>query len=171
MQITNPQRLALEVVAAALEPPPAIDYLAWAEANIAFDEGQFPGPYNRTAFPFWDEVLRALGPDDPCRFVTVTASAQVGKTALATIFALGTLAVSRGSFLFVHPTTDNAVRWSKMKLAPMMRSTPAVCTQFPQRTNDSLASVKKLREQWETYPPIGDPPPRRIAFTPSRLAR
>jgi phage terminase large subunit GpA-like protein len=123
MQIANPQRIALETVSAALEPPPTVDYLAWAEANISFDEGQFPGPYNRAAFPFWDEVLRALRPDDSCRYVTVMASAQSGKTTLSEIFCLATLSQSRGSFLVVHPTTDNAVRWSKMKLAPMMRST------------------------------------------------
>ena len=30
---------------------------------------------------------------------------------------------------------------------------------------------QKPREQWETYPPIGDPPPRVISFAPLRLAR
>jgi phage terminase large subunit GpA-like protein len=141
MQIANPQRIALETVSAALEPPPTVDYLAWAEANISFDEGQFPGPYNRAAFPFWDEVLRALRPDDSCRYVTVMPSAQSGKTTLSEIFCLATLSQSRGSFLVVHPTTDNAVRWSKMKLAPMMRSTAVVRAAFPQRANDSMASV------------------------------
>src|ERR1700740_86148 len=133
MQIANPNRLALETISIALEPAPAVDYLAWAEANISFDAGQFPGPYNHAAFPFWNELLRALGPDDPCRFVTLMASAQVGKTTLAEIFALGTLSQARGSFLVVHPTTENAVRWSKMKLAPLMRSTATVREHFPQR--------------------------------------
>jgi len=86
MLLANPERLAIETVAAALEPPPALDLLAWAERNIVFDDGPFPGPYSRALFPFFDEVLRALGPDDPCRFVSMSASAQVGKTALATIF-------------------------------------------------------------------------------------
>lgn len=69
------------------------------------------------------------------------ASAQSGKTTLSEIFCLATLSQSRGSFLVVHPTTDNAVRWSKMKLAPMMRSTAVVRAQFPQRVNDLMASV------------------------------
>ena len=73
MLIANARRLGLETVAAALEPPPPISYLDWAESNISFDEGQFPGPYNRNAFPFWDGVLQALGPDDPCRTVTLMA--------------------------------------------------------------------------------------------------
>jgi phage terminase large subunit GpA-like protein len=141
MLTANPHRLALETVAAALEPLPALDYLAWAESNIVFDDSPFPGPYSRDLFPFFNEVLRALGPDDPCRFVTLSASAQVGKTTLAEIFTLATLAVSRGSFLVVHPTTDNAVRWSKMKLAPLMRSTAVMRDLFPQRSNDTLSAI------------------------------
>jgi phage terminase large subunit GpA-like protein len=141
MLIANAQRLALETVTAALEPPPPVDLLAWAERNIVFDDGPFPGPYSRQLFPYFSAVLRALGPDDPCRFVTLCSSAQIGKTALATIFALGSLTASRGSFLYVHPTSDNALRWTKMKLVPMMRSTAIVREQFPQRANDSLASI------------------------------
>jgi phage terminase large subunit GpA-like protein len=141
MLIANAQRLALETTAAALEPPPAVDLLAWAERNVVFDDGPFPGPYSRQLFPFFDEVLKALGPEDPCRFVTLCASAQVGKTALATIFTLGTLSVSRGSFLYVHPTSDNALRWSKMKLAPAMKAIGVVREQFPQKSNDTLSAI------------------------------
>jgi phage terminase large subunit GpA-like protein len=141
MLIANAQRLALETVAAALEPAPAVDLLAWAEEHVVFDDGPFPGPYSRQLFPFFDEVLKALGPDDPCRFVSLCASAQVGKTALGSIFALGSITASRGSFLYCHPTSDNALRWSKMKLLPMMKSTAVVREQFPQRSRDSLASI------------------------------
>jgi phage terminase large subunit GpA-like protein len=139
--LANPERLAVEIVAAALEPPPALDLLAWAECNIVFDDGPFRGPYSRTLFPFFDEVLRALSPTDPCRFVTMTASAQVGKTALATIFVLAQMSSARGSFMVVHPTEDNGIRWARMKLAPMMKSTAIVRDLFPQRANGQLASI------------------------------
>jgi hypothetical protein len=82
--LSNAERLPVESVPAALEPPPSLDLLACAQANIVFDDGPFQGRYFRTLFPFLDEVLRALGPDDPCRFVTMTASVQVGKTPLVT---------------------------------------------------------------------------------------
>lgn len=90
MALYNPERLALEVIAATLEPPPPVGLLAWAEANVVFEGGAFKGLYNRALFPFFDEILRALSPMDPCRFVTLMSSAQVGKTALAGVFALGT---------------------------------------------------------------------------------
>ena len=68
--LANTERLGLEVLAAVLEPPAPIDLLAWAEAHVVFDDGPFQGPYNRNLFPFFDAILRALGPEDPCRYVT-----------------------------------------------------------------------------------------------------
>jgi phage terminase large subunit GpA-like protein len=105
---------------------------------VTFGDGEpFPGPYNRAAFPYFDEILRALSPLDPARYVTFVGSAQVGKTVLGNIFALGSVTMGRGTTLVCHPRTDNALRWSKMKLAPMMRSTPAVQALFPQRSRDT----------------------------------
>ena len=141
MLLANPERLGLEVLAAALQPSAEIDLLAFAEQHVVFDEGPFVGPYSRQLFPFFDEILRALGPRDPARYITLASSAQVGKTALATIFCLGSITLWRGSFLFAHPTEQNAVRFAKMKLLPMMRSMPIVNAVFPHRTNDSQASI------------------------------
>ncbi len=136
--LANPRRLAHEALAAALKPSPPVDYLAWAEDNVVFGDGEpLPGPYNRTAFPYFDAILQALSPSDPCRYVTFVGSAQVGKTVLGNIFALGSVTMGRGTTLVCHPTTDNALRWSKMKLAPMMRSIPAVQAHFPQRSRDT----------------------------------
>ncbi len=141
VQLANIERLRREAIASAFKPPQPIDFLAWAEAQLVFREGSFPGPYNRSLFPYFDEILRALSPDDPCRFVTLMGSAQIGKTTLANIFTLGSLTMGRGTFLYAHPTDDNARRWSKMKLTPLMRSTAVVNQQFPQRTRDGADAV------------------------------
>jgi phage terminase large subunit GpA-like protein len=137
----NAARLAHEALAAAWEPPPPIDYLNWAEDNVVFTEGDFPGPYNREAFPYLDEILRALSPQDPCRTVTVVSSAQIGKTTIGNIFACGALTMGRGTVLYCHPVDDNARRWSRMKLGPLMRATPIIAAQFPQRARDGADNV------------------------------
>ena len=105
IQISNAERLAMEATALALEPPPPVDFVEWAETNIVFTdrESPFPGPYNRTLFPYFDEVFRALGPDDPCRTVTVLGSAQVGKTVVANIFTRR-LAGARSLRFPLHPS-------------------------------------------------------------------
>jgi phage terminase large subunit GpA-like protein len=139
--LRNVERLGLEALASALSPPPEIDLLAWAEANVVIPDGQFVGPYNRRLFPFFDAILNALSPSDPCRYVTLISSAQVGKTTIAGIFCLGMLTLGRGTFAVIHPNESNATRWSKMKFGPMADATPGMRDLFPQRTKDSLASI------------------------------
>lgn len=143
VQTANARRIAIEAIADAWAPPPPVDYLAWAEQNIVFTkrESNFPGPYNRDLFPYFDEVLRALSPDDPCRIVTIAKSAQLGGTVVANIFTGGSLDMDPGDLLYVHPTENNATRWSKMKLSPMLSGTPCLRAIFPQRSRDGQDSV------------------------------
>jgi phage terminase large subunit GpA-like protein len=140
--LANPRRLSHEAAAAALTPPPPVDYLAFAERNITFGQGEpRPGPYDRRAFPYFDEILRALGPDDSARTITLVSSAQCGKTLTGAIFALGAAVMGRGAVFVVHPTLEGASRYSRMKLSPLMRSTPVVDALFPQRTRDSADAI------------------------------
>jgi len=147
--LANPRRIAHEALAAALRPPPPVDYLRWAVEHVTFGDGDpVPGPYNRKAFPYFDAILEALSPADPCRYVTFVGSAQVGKTVLGNIFALGSVTMGRGVTLVCHPTTDNALRWSKMKLAPMMRATPIVQEHFPQCPSGNKSSHLNRLAGW-----------------------
>ena len=113
--LANPERLVHEAIAAALRPNPPVDYLDFAERHVVFDE-PIPGPFDRNKFPYFAEILRALSPSDPCRYVTVISSAQIGKTTIGNIFTLGSLTMGRGTVMYCHPTDDNARRWSRMKL-------------------------------------------------------
>lgn len=143
VNVANAVRIGREVLADIWSPPPEVDYLRWAEDNIVFSkrESPFPGRYNRDLFPYFDEILRALSPADPCRIVTVAKSAQLGGTVVANIFTLGSIEMDPGDILYVHPTENNAQRWSKMKLVPMLRGTTALAAVFPQKNRDGLDSV------------------------------
>lgn len=143
VEVANAERVRWEVMAEVMTPPPPVDYIGWAERNIVFSETEspIPGPYNRDLFYYFDEVLRALSPDDPCRIVTLMGSAQIGKTVVANIFCCGSVAMDPGHFLYVHPTEDNAVRWSKMKLAPLLRNTTALRDIFPMKARDGSDSI------------------------------
>lgn len=142
-RLANPSRMAWTVLTDAWRPSPPVDYEAWAIRNITFTEREsnFPGPYNPDLFPYFSEILAALSPDDPCRIVTVTKSAQIGGTVLANIFTLGSLDLDPCDFLYVHPTEENARRWSKMKLVPMIRESPRLRDIFPDKSRDASDSV------------------------------
>lgn len=141
--VTSAAFIAAQVLAEVFTPPPPIDYLAWAEMNVVFPERgtDFPGPYNRRLFPLLDEPLRALAPEDPCRTVTVVASAQASKTTLATIFTAGSLALDAGDILYTVATEALATKWSKTRLAPMLKQVPPLAAAFPQAQRDRLDSV------------------------------
>lgn len=143
IQIANPEKLRLTALALALEPPPPVDFVKWAEDHIVFSdrESPFPGPYNRRLFPYFDELLRALSPDDPCRVVTLMGSAQIGKTVIANVFVGGSMSLDPCDFLYTHPTEDNARRWSRLKLSPMLRGTSALARIFPQKSRDGSDSI------------------------------
>lgn len=136
--LANAERLGWEAIAAALQPPPPVDFLDWAVRNITFTkrESAEPGPYNPRRFSYFTEILKALSPSDPCRVVTLMKSAQLGGTVLANIFTLGSMHMDPGDLMYVHPTENNAVRWSKMKLRPMLRATTALRGMFPEKSRD-----------------------------------
>ncbi len=143
IDVASAEWMMHDVLADVLDPPPDVDYLQWAETNIVFSkrESPMPGPYNRERFSYFDEILKALSPDDPCRIVTLSKSAQLGGTVLANIFTGGSMDMDPGDFLYVHPTEENARRWSKMKLSPMLKGTEALKNIFPQKARDGQDSV------------------------------
>ncbi len=141
--LANADRLVETTLAEVLKPPPPVDFEAWAVANIRFSdrESQFSGPYNPKLFPFFGDMLRALGPDDPCRTVTICKSAQIGGTVLGNIFCLGSIAMDPGDILYVHPTDDNARRWSRGKLTPMLMASASIGAMFPGSSRSGKESI------------------------------
>jgi len=141
--LANAERLMLSAAALVMKPPGEVDYLRWAVQNIVLTarESAFPGPYSVDLFPFFTEILSALSPEDPCRTVTLKKSAQIGGTVVANVFTLGTQAMDPCDFMYIHPTDDNAVRWSKLKLKPMLKATAAVSRLFPERSRDGGDSI------------------------------
>ena len=141
--LANAARIAQDAIAAAFRPPAKVDYLAWAVRNIVFTkrESPEPGPYNPDRFSYFNEILHALSPADPCRIVTLAKSAQLGGTVLANVFTGGSMVMDAGDLLYVHPTDNNAERWSKMKLTPMLRGTPSLRALFPEKSREGGNSV------------------------------
>jgi phage terminase large subunit GpA-like protein len=142
--LANPAHILAIAMAEVIEPPPPIDFQQWAVDNINFSKREspsFPGPYNPDLFPFFTEVLKALSPDDPCRTVSLQKSAQIGGTILANVFVLGTQGMDPCDFMYILPTENNATRWSKLKLKPMLRSAKSLLRVFPERSRDGGDSI------------------------------
>lgn len=125
-------------------PRPPLDLNAWARRNVVFgEESQFKGPWNSDLFPFFVAILEAAGPDDPCRVVVLMKSAQLGGSVIAQVFLLGSIDEDPGFLLYVHPTEDNATRWAKTKLRPMIRQTPAASRCFGPNAFANLTYIER----------------------------
>ncbi len=186
--LRNPDHLVADSLASMLEPPAPVDLNKWATDNVSFgSDSPFPGPWNGDLFPFFAEILKALGPEDPCRIVSLKKSAQIGGTIVAQAFMLGTSLQDPGFFLYVHPTESNASRWAKTKLRPMIMKMPSALSAFSYGRNEgtwdyierrdmrggiqvsgasspaSLSMISMKRQvqddlaKWENDPVAGDP--------------
>lgn len=129
-------------VADVFEPPPPVDYQAWAEKNVVFPSTErFRGPYRRENLPFFEAIFEALSPEHPCRIVTLSKSAQVGGTIAANVFIGCTMEMDPCFLLYAAPTEELGRRWSKMKLKPLLRSSAALRALFPERSRDAVDSL------------------------------
>lgn len=129
--LVDPRIVALAVTETILKPPPPADLNVWAENNIVFGrESPFPGPYRRSTIPPAQRILECLGPDHPARVVTLMASAQVMKTTLGQIFIGGSMDIDPCDMGYVHPTHDNAIRWSRRKWKMMRKNSDALSRLF-----------------------------------------
>lgn len=134
--LTRAAWLMADAAAEATAPPPPVDFSAWARRNVQFGkESKFPGPYRPERFPFFAPILEALSPEDPCPVVVLKKSAQVGGTVLAQIFVGGSLDLDPGPVLYVHPTENNAVRWSKQKWKAFLKGTSTLRQNFRDTTS------------------------------------
>ena len=146
--LANPERLALEASADVLEPPPPVDMLAFAEDNIRFGaESPFPGPYDRTKFPFFNFLLELLGPEHPARVITFRKSAQVGGTVVAMIFLAAMLVLDPCPFLYVHPSEVNAKSWAQTKWRALQRQVARLRALFPETTAQQGANSTLYQER------------------------
>lgn len=125
--LADPWGLALRTAAKAVKAPPPADFLQWAVENVVFGtESSLPGPYDRELFPFFDEILRALSPQDPCRIVTFQKAAQIGGTVVAQIFIAAALCLDPCTIIDYHPSAGNAEHFKTNKWDPFVKNIPAL---------------------------------------------
>ncbi|WP_082830498.1 MULTISPECIES: terminase gpA endonuclease subunit [unclassified Pseudovibrio] len=141
--LANPRHHLRAAAAAAAMPPPPVDYVKWAQKNVFFrpERSDFPGYYNPDVFPFFNEILKALSPEEPCRTVSFKKSAQLGGTILALIWTMASLDVQGGDFMYITPTLENAKRWSKSKFEPLANDIPSIRAKFPRNSKEATDTV------------------------------
>lgn len=114
--------------ARALASPPERSVADWADACrvLGPEEGPYPGQWRTDRVPYLRDVMEALSLSHPSRRVTLMASAQVGKTMALLNFAGQVISETPATVLWVLPSLDEAQKFNRDKLEPMLANTPAI---------------------------------------------
>lgn len=110
-----------------LKPPPPQTVSQWsdAERRLSSESSAEPGPWDTNRAPYLREIMDAIN-DPSIRKIVVKKAAQVGWTETINNYVAYYIARDPAPMLIIQPTLEMAQAWSKDRLAPMIRDTPAL---------------------------------------------
>lgn len=85
-----------------------------------------PGKYRSARTPYMREPMDCLSTSCPVEEVVLMAAAQTGKSESGNNWVGYVIDEAPGPMLLVQPTVDNAKRYSKQRISPMVQETPAL---------------------------------------------
>lgn len=149
-------RSGAEVVRAALfeglKPPRRRRVDEWAEEQreVPPDSGSpQPGKWKNALTPYLVEPMACCSVEDPCTDIDVLGGAQTGKSSIGENFIGAGIEDDPAPMLVVLPTLDEAKKYNRIKLMPMIEATRSLRSRvFEQKSRDesgSTASFKKFR--------------------------
>jgi hypothetical protein len=119
-----------------IRPERLITVSEWADSYryLAPEASAEPGRWRTDRTPYLREIQDRLSSSDPCQEVVVMKGAQLGFTECGNNWTGYVMDVSPGPMLMVMPTDGTVKRNSKIRIAPMIESTP--------RLRDKVATAK-----------------------------
>lgn len=114
-------------IAKIIAPPPILTISQWAdcERRLSAESSAEPGKWNTDRAPYQREIMDAIN-NAECEEIVIMSSAQVGKTELILNIIGYFIDYDPAPILVVNPTIEMAQTFSKDRLAPMIRDTPAL---------------------------------------------
>lgn len=112
----------------AFRVPTRLTVTEWADQfRILPSKGAAsPGRYRSSRTPYMREPMDALSVSSPVEEVVLMAAAQTGKSESGNNWAGYVIDNAPGPMMLVQPTVDNAKRYSKQRISPMILETPSL---------------------------------------------
>jgi phage terminase large subunit GpA-like protein len=114
-------------IARIVAPPPKLTVSEWADLyrRLSSESSAEPGQWRTDRAPYQREIMDAIN-DPEVDTIVIMSSAQVGKTEIL-LNAIGYyIDYDPSPILVIQPTVEMAKTFSKDRLAPMLRDTPAL---------------------------------------------
>src|SRR5882672_4269896 len=114
-------------VAARVAPPPSLTVSQWADAHrrLSSESSAEPGEWHTSRAPYQRGLMDAVA-DPAIREIWVMKAAQIGWTEILNNVIGFHIDQDPAPILLVQPNLEMAEAWSKDRLAPMIRDTPAL---------------------------------------------
>ena len=103
-------------------PPEDLTVDEWADKHrrLSPESSAEAGPWRTKRTPYLEEPMRAFT-DPKIHKIVMVAASQVGKSELELNIIGYIIDQDPGSILYVHPTIDDARKFSRLRVAPMIR--------------------------------------------------
>jgi phage terminase large subunit GpA-like protein len=110
-----------------MAPPPRLTLSEWADTYrfLSAEASAEPGRWQTSRAEYQRGILDAIS-DARVETVVVMSSAQVGKTEIVNNLCGYHIHQDPAPLLIIQPTTEMGESWSKDRLAPMLRDSPAL---------------------------------------------
>lgn len=109
------------------KPPADLTVSEWAEAHrvLSRENSAEAGPWRNARTPYLVDIMDAFT-DPKIEKITLVASSQVGKSELELNVIGYIIDQDPGSILYIQPTIDDAKKFSRLRIAPMIRDSPTL---------------------------------------------
>ena len=103
-------------------PPEGLTVDEWADRNrrLSPENSAEAGPWRTSRTPYLREPMAAFT-DPKVRKIVMVAASQIGKSELELNIIGYIIDQDPGSILYVHPTLEDARKFSRLRVAPMIR--------------------------------------------------
>ena len=111
-----------------LKPDPLLTVSEWADRERILPpvSSAEPGQWRTSRTPYLREIMDCLSPSSPVQRVTFMKGSQIGATESGNNWIGYVIAMAPGPMLAVQPNLDMAKRFSKQRVQPTIRNTPAL---------------------------------------------
>lgn len=129
MKETNRKRLnrVIKNAVALMKAPENLSVSEWADKyrKLSSVSSAEPGQWRTSRTPYLKDIMDAFT-DPQVKEISVVAASQVGKSEFE-LNAIGYIIdQDPASILYIHPTVDDAKKFSRLRITPMISDTPAI---------------------------------------------
>jgi len=152
------------------KPPDNLTVSEWADKKrrLSPESSAEAGPWRTSRTPYLREPMNALT-DARVKEICMVAASQVGKSELELNFIGYIIDQDPGSVLYIQPTIDDAKKFSKLRIAPMIRDSRSLRTKVSEvKTRDSNNTILQKSFPGGMLTITGSNSPSALASTPAR---